>query len=278
MYKNDVWNNWTLKSNGIPFTSDTKSIGDGEQKLAAEFGVTPLGQNVAYDIMVNGEKWEIKKLDQDSSFRLGVEVSNKYTPIISSLINIFEKLMSAEHLMLQSPLKVEIVSLINEINTLSGNSRTLLLDGLRKNEVSESNLNKANIIIENIKIKIINNDVKERRLYSSVDGKIYLYTNYVAFKKLMLENIPADVMVKFFGSEEIYNKLFLTNTLSEELMHFQMQTVKEKLNKVVRDLFSEVKLVVVSEKKGYMPITNLNNIVCNRLTSGGPRCKIINNL
>ena len=62
MYKNDVWNNWTLKSNGIPFTSDTKSIGDGEQKLAAEFGVTPLGQNVAYDIMVNGEKWEIKKL------------------------------------------------------------------------------------------------------------------------------------------------------------------------------------------------------------------------
>lgn len=70
-YKNDEWNQWTSKSTHIPFKSNIPSIGDGEQKIATEFGVQPLGQNFSYDLDIFGEKWEVKKLDSDDSFRLG---------------------------------------------------------------------------------------------------------------------------------------------------------------------------------------------------------------
>ena len=71
-YHEDCWNPWTKKSSGVLFKSSTKGTGDGEEKLAKEFGTHPLGQNSLHDLVVGGEKWEVKKLDADISFRLGV--------------------------------------------------------------------------------------------------------------------------------------------------------------------------------------------------------------
>ena len=63
-YHKDCWNPWTKKSSGVLFKSNTKGTGDGEEKLAKEFDTQPLGQNSLHDLVVDGEKWEVKKLDK----------------------------------------------------------------------------------------------------------------------------------------------------------------------------------------------------------------------
>ena len=86
----EEWNGWTSLSENISFKSNKKGVGDGEEKLAAEHNTTPLGQNVTYDLDINNERWECKKLDSDNSFRLGVEASKNYQPIQMKLLNIFQ--------------------------------------------------------------------------------------------------------------------------------------------------------------------------------------------
>lgn len=121
-YKNNEWNKWTTKSSHIPFKSDIKSIGDGEQKIAAEFGVQPLGQNFSYDLNIFDEKWEIKKLDSDNSFRLGVKASTLYTPIISSVIRILERVININSLLLDSEIKNIFTEISLKISSNSGRS------------------------------------------------------------------------------------------------------------------------------------------------------------
>ena len=48
------------------------------------------------------EKWELKKLDSDNSFRLGVGVSTIYTPIIGKVIRILEKILNIKHQILDT--------------------------------------------------------------------------------------------------------------------------------------------------------------------------------
>ena len=96
IYNKDAWNPWTNRSIDIPFGTTEQAVGDGEQKLGAEYGVNPMGQNVSYDLDILGEKWEVKKLDSDNSFRLGVEVSSNYRQIINSAIRILDGIIKIE--------------------------------------------------------------------------------------------------------------------------------------------------------------------------------------
>lgn len=273
-YKTDEWNIWTAKSNEIPFKTIEKSVGDGEYKLGKEYDVAPLGQNSAYDLDVLGEKWEVKKLDSDNSFRLGVEVSSNYTPIIAGVIRILEKIVIIKDQLIDSETSKSLNTCIEKIENSSGNTKTLLLDGLRKNEVSSSNLDKANEIIETLKTLIFNGE-QQVTLHSSFNGEINDYSLIDAFKKLSIEEISIEDKLLILGNENIYNQLLITNAISDDLRQFDTITLREKLNVVVRDIFNEVKLVLVKENKGYKPIENLETIVCNRITSGSPRCKII---
>lgn len=271
-YLNDKWNNWTVKSDDVPFKSTENAVGDGEQKLGFQFDVVPLGQNYAYDLEINGEKWEVKKLDADNSFRLGVEVATHYTPIISNVIRVFENLLSLKNRYLDGEIGIKIKNCISKIETQSGRSNTLLLDGLRKNEVSESNLDKANEIIEELKGIILNKG--ELKLYSSVDGIKRDYQLLIAFKKIIIEDIPIDEKIKLIGNKETYNRLLITDRILEDLSVFDNSTLREKLNSIIRNVFSNVRLVLVHEKLGFKPISELNTVYCNRITSGLPRCKI----
>jgi hypothetical protein len=273
IYTNDTWNQWTVKSQNIPFKSTENAIGDGEQKLGFEFDVTPLGQNFAYDLEINFERWEIKKLDSDNSFRLGVEVASRYTPIISNVIRILEKLNFIKNDILDSEIGSLIRNCILNIENVSGRSNTLLLDGLRKNEVSESNLDKANDIIETLKNILLKQG--KMNLYSSVDGLKYDYNILDAFKKIIIENIPIENKIKLIGDSDIYNRLLLTNLIYDDILIFSNITLREKLNEIIRGVFNNVKLVLVHENNGFKPITNLQSIYCNRITSGLPRCKLI---
>jgi hypothetical protein len=273
-YQDDIWNPWTKKSAKVEFKSTEKAVGDGEHKLGAEYGKKPLGQNSAYDLDVLGEKWEIKKVDTDNSFRLGVEVATQYTPVISSVIRILENVLSVKDDLLDSVTGKIIKACIKNIESISPSCETLLLDGLRKNEVAASNLQKANDIIEELKAILLKDESKVI-LFSSVDGKKYEYDVLIAFKKISVEDISIDEKIKILGDEEIYNRSLITSKVIEDIQIFENITLQEKLNKIIRNIFKDVKLVLVHEEQGYKPIGNLKNIYCNRITSGLPRCKML---
>lgn len=272
-YKNDNWNTWTIKSDGIPFKSTETAVGDGEQKLGFEFEVNPLGQNFAYDLEINGERWEVKKLDSDNSFRLGVEVASHYTPIIANVIRVFEKLLYLKNEIIDSQIGEFLRVCILKIENTTGRSTTLLLDGLRKNEVSESNLDKANEIIEDLKGILLKHGTMS--LFSSIDGVKKDYNILDAFKKIIIEEISIEEKIKLIGDRDIYNRLLVTNLILDDISIFEVNTLREKLNIIIRGVFDNVKLVLVHENNGYKPITNLQSIYCNRITSGLPRCKLI---
>ena len=274
IYKDDQWNAWTKKSSRIKFKSSEKAVGDGEHKLGAEYGKKPLGQNSAYDLDVSGEKWEIKKVDSDNSFRLGVEVATHYTPVIGNVIRILENVLSIKHDLLDTVSGKIVKDCIKKIENISPSCKTPLLDGLRKNEVAESNLQKANDIIEELKTILIKDDVKVK-LHPSVDGKIYNYDILSAFKKLSIEEIPIIDKIKLLGNEEVYNRSLITSKIIDDIKIFENISLQKKLNKIIRDIFNNVKLVLVHEIDGYKPIGNLKNIYCNRITSGLPRCKML---
>lgn len=272
-YSDDHWNVWTAKSRHVLFKSNQTAIGDGEQKLAAEFDVTPLGQNVSHDLEVNGEKWEVKKMDSDHSFRLGVEVSSNYRVVINSVLRILECVLNLEEELVDSQICETIKGCIERIKSTSGQSRTPLLDGLRKNEVSESNLNKANDIIETLKHLVIYEEEKID-LFTSHDGSTKKYDSIIAYRKLSLESITVQEKVAFFGDLNKYCKVLLTSSIINDLRIFKEISLREKLNSIIREVFSEIKLVLVHKNYGFRPVSDLSYIYCNRITSGNPRCKL----
>jgi hypothetical protein len=234
-----------------------------------------MGQNVSYDLDILGEKWEVKKLDSDNSFRLGVEVSSNYRQIIDSVTRILDGIIKIEDSLENSKTADLIKDCIKKIKSISGRTSTLLIDGLRKNEVSSANLNKADEIIELVKTLVITVN-KKVNLFSSFDGSKTEYDLLTAYQKLSFETISIEEKLLTLDCDlDFYNKLLLTISIGKDLSIFNEKGLKETLNLLVRSIFTDIKLVLVQENKGYKPITNLNKIYCNRITSGNPRCKVL---
>ena len=121
-YYNNIWNPWTIRTSSVRFKSTEQAVGDGEQKLGAEYDTIPLGQNVSYDLEVLGEKWEVKKLDSDNSFRLGVEISSSYRQIIDCVTRILEQVIDLEAFLIDSVTSDKIKKCIKDIKSNSGRS------------------------------------------------------------------------------------------------------------------------------------------------------------
>jgi hypothetical protein len=274
-YKSDEWNSWTEKSHKIPFKSTTRTNGDGENKVGAEYKTKPLGQNYSYDLnMPFNEKWECKKLDSGNSFRLGVDVSVRYTPIINNMIHICTIISDIKDELLDDTVsKQEIIKWVNVINEKTTKCKTSLIHGLIKHEVSHSNLSKSSLLIEGLKKLIFIDENEKVLLYSSFDGKEYEYSLNKAFDKLSLECIHEQDKILKIGGREKYNRLLITKHISTHIMMFNNCSLYELLNQIVREEFREKKLILVEQIKGYKPVTKLDAIVCNRITSGKPRCK-----
>jgi hypothetical protein len=271
--KLDVWNPWTYKSSNVQFKSKKKYIGDGEEKLGKEFNTQPLGQNMSYDLKVGREKWEVKKLDTDNSFRLGVSVSSNYINLQYKLINCFSNLDKVKDQLLSRFFRKKIFNVINQINSSFGSSRTSILEGLLKNELSEANLIKLNELIEELK-EIINFNHQEIEMYSSFDGKKHKYSSIDAMKKIKLEVLSKDKLIKTFGNEDFFDQNFICSVICDDLDILENKTFKEALDETVRGVFDDLRFVIVDKQKGYLPLSTLDKISCYRITSGNPRCKI----
>ena len=272
-YQKNSWNLWTPKSKGVAWKSSKSYIGDGEDKLAKEFDTSPLGQNDSHDLDINNEKWEVKKLDDAKSFRLGVEIASKYNDLLFRLINCFDTLNTVKDHLISEFLKERIIRILNDVNGSWGTAKTPILAGLLKNEVGESNLTKLEELLEELK-GIIKFEHQKIKLYSSYDGKIYEYKPSDAVKKIHLENISVDKKVEIFGSPKSFDQNFIQSKIQQNLKILKDQTLKEHLNDIVREVFDDLTLVIVDKHKGYMPISSIEKIYCHRITSGGPRCRI----
>lgn len=270
----DVWNQWTAKSRDIRFKSKTKGIGDGEEKLGKEFDTKPLGQNISHDLEIGDQKWEVKKLDVDGSFRLGVSVSSKYNSLLFRVISCFNSLNDIKDSLVSEFYREKINKILNNANTQWGKSKNSILDGLLKNEVSEANLVKINQLIEDLK-EIIYFDYQTMNLFSSYDGNNYEYSSIDVVKKLNLEGIELDRKLEFFESSDLYDRNFIAASIGEDLEVLRNKTFKEKLNEIIRDVFNDLILVIVDADKGFMAISSIESIFCYRITSGSPRCKIL---
>ena len=274
-YQKDSWNSWTKISEGVSWESSKSYIGDGEDKLGKEFHTKPLGQNDSYDLNIDNEKWEVKKLDNGESFRLGVEIASRYNDLLYRLIDCFNTLNIVRDHLVSELFKEKIVKILDALNASWGKTRTPILIGLYKNEVGEANLTKLDELLEDLK-KIIFVPHNKIKLYSSYDGKIYEYKSTDAIEKIQLENISIDNKIKKFGSPESFDQNFITSKIQQNLKILKGQTLKECLNKMVREVFDDLTLVIVDKKKGFMPISSIDKVSCYRITSGSPRCRITN--
>lgn len=272
-YELDIWNSWTKKSSGIKFKASKSYLGDGEEKLGKEFDSIPLGQNVSYDLEVGNEKWEIKKLDIDNSFRLGVSISSKYNILLSKIINCLNNLEKIKDELLSEFFQKKIYKIIEQVNSTFGRAKNSILEGLLKNEISEENLNKLNELLEELKAITFFN-YQNIEMYSSINGKKYQYSSLDAIKKIKLEDINKDEKIKFFGGADLYDKNLISSELYDDLEILVDKTLKDELDNIVRGVFDNLRLVAVDKQKGYLPLSTLEKISCYRITSGNPRCKI----
>ena len=163
-------------------------------------------------------------------------------------------------------------SIIGRIESVNGRCSVGLLEGLRKNEVAESNLHVANEVIEDLKGIIVTDGNID--LFSSIDGKYKTYPIMVAYRKIILENLDLERNVKLIGDKDIYNRVLISNLIIDEIKIFHNNTLSTSLNQIVRGVFQNTKLVLVHEVLGFKPLSDLNLIYCNRITSGSPRCKV----
>ena len=144
----DKYINWSNKSKNIPFKSTKKCVGNGEKKLAEELGIsTPVGgQNRTFDL-IHPEMGQISVKDMtNDDCTLGTEGCNDMRKIFGTtiipLVCWINKYKS----------KCELANkFYNEMHKKYGCSRTTIIDGIDRAELSKTNLTKLNELINELK-------------------------------------------------------------------------------------------------------------------------------
>lgn len=273
-YQQNNWNPWTDKSSEINFEKNDNGTGHGEYKLGAEFGVIPLGQNSSHDLEFGNEKWEVKKLDDANSFRIGVKGLPQYSNLKRHLINVIHKLQTIknEKELISDTYDKKVSKILEDVNFKFGLSRTTIYEGLLKDELSETNASKLSDLLEELREMMFFN-LNRIELYSSYNGKKIQDIPPIAINKIKIEKISDDQKIEIFGGEDLYDKNLITLEISTDLQILETKTLREMLNKIVRESFSGTKCVIVDKIKGYRPVS-IEKIYCCRITSGSVRGKI----
>lgn len=139
---------WSDKSKDVPFKSSQKCVGNGEEKLAKELDIsTPLGgQNNTFDLIhLNMGNISVKDMTNDDC-TLGTEGCNDMRKIFRTIINLFVCWI------IKYKSKCEMANkFYNEINKKYGSSRTTIIDGIDRLELSKTNLQKLNELFNELK-------------------------------------------------------------------------------------------------------------------------------
>lgn len=158
----DKYHKWSDKSNNVPFKSSQKCIGNGEEKLAKELDIlAPLGgQNSTVDLIhPNIGKISVKDMTYDDC-TLGVEGCNDMRKIFRTIINLFVCWI------IKYKSNCELANkFYNEINKQYGSSRTTIISGVDRLELSKTNLQKLNELFNELKIH------KSEKEYGSLESE-----------------------------------------------------------------------------------------------------------
>jgi hypothetical protein len=148
-YQPNKWNTWSCKSIDTSFISNTKCVGNGEEKLAKELDIVgpPGGQNNIVDLLhpIIGDI-SVKDMSKDDCI-LGVEGSQFMRRLFRKVV--FPLLTWVEKYQSKCDYAKQIYDLLN---TSYGRSRITIMEGIERCELSQSNFIKLNNIVEDIKL------------------------------------------------------------------------------------------------------------------------------
>ena len=165
----DKFNKWSDKSKNIPFKTNKKCIGNGEEKLAKELDISlPLGgQNNTFDLIhPSMGTISVKDMTNDDC-TLGTEGCNDMRKIFRTIINLFICWI------IKYKSKCDLANkFYNEINKKYGSSRTTIIDGIDRLELSKTNLSKLNDLFNELKNYKLKNEYESLKS-EYIDDIIY---------------------------------------------------------------------------------------------------------
>ncbi len=148
MYLRDIFHAWTNKSYDTPFKSIKKCVGNGEEKVKKELGIlAPVGgQNSIVDLIhPEWGKISVKDMTNDDC-TLGTEGCNDMRKIFRTIINLFVCWI------IKYKSKCELPNeFYNKINKKYGSSRNTIIRGIDRLELSKTNLQKLNELLNELK-------------------------------------------------------------------------------------------------------------------------------
>lgn len=249
-----TYTKWSRKSEGIPFKSDKKGVGNGEDKVAAESETVALGQNSPHDMIVDGQPCEVKELDANDDFntsKTGRDVLRPTKGLHNSLLDSMNAL--AENEVFTEEQK-EFLRVFKDVN-----SDELCVGNLIKLEKACRMLNskKEEVVSTLPKIPVtINGQTVETPL-----------DKYYSICQMAALPFPQE-----FSSyvERIQVLQKMAHVYVDEPDKF-MQDLKSLPEKI----FSHVNLIIVHEEKGYMRLKDASKIRFLRITRGYPRFQVI---
>jgi len=258
------WIPWTDKSKDTPFKSNRGSgIGDGEYKMGKELNTPVQGQNSPYDMMplLNGivTKCDVKKLDKQDDFNTGVNGRDVLRPI---------KALHAELL--------ESIKIFVKSARFTDDEKAKLELKVKKpnKDVSPDELSVGNLkILEEICHMLKKKKEELRSKLPGVefnacgeDGKMPLELFYTLYQTLRRDFPPK------FSS---YIDAILILQKMDHIYIDNPSKFREDLNALVGKVFTDMKLIIVHETKGYFILENIEKIQFLRITKGHPRFKVI---
>ena len=267
----EKWYTWTNKSDGVPFKSTQSGVGHGEKKIASEFETTIAGKNVSFDFhpsSIGGisKAIEVKTLDKDNSFRIGVTSLINCTKVIQLIIKLFDSIILIESkLCNDSKLRSTFSSIKREI--YENNQRSVsLYKCFMKSEVSVSNIQKTQNIISNISKIYYDHNVNSQRKHTVYDP--------ISGLKKYLDSKSYLRILEAFGYDNDQNKVALGMQFESGIVTYYLCDVIDKFKENICDIFTKIinmslndVEVIIVNNDGYKWI-NKDNITFNRLTNG----------
>ena len=255
------WIKWSAASAAVPYNTQGSDAGPGEEKVAAEFGATRLGQNSPYDMdaVVAGVpyKFEVKEPDAADSFPCGRNGRDALRPIkaqIASLLLCFT--------MVAELVPEELRETLRQLSTVS------------PDELCESNIVRLSEVCHELSVlrqtilaglptvPLINPFTGERTEVSAVQ--------YVATAKVW--GLSEAALIEKLGTETLAQVRLL-----DLLVNVYIETPERLLADLVsvRNIFRGYILVLVHKDKGYYLMeAPETKIAFNRITRGHPRFKV----
>ena len=263
-FEYEKWNVWSIASRGVSFKSRSTHLGDGEEKLAAEFDTIPLGQNSSYDMNILNdetgevEKWEVKKLD-NGTFNCAKNGRQAIGPVLKKIENCLMEAKRFLESLGESEENKTVLDLIDDIKDIGEICESKCKRGGR--------LERILLYVGQKKVEM-GGQIRKVEVYHPKTGKKVEMDGVKFYKIANNWQMEEEELIEIYGKD--YTKVKSLH----ELTHIYFEDVENlfrDLNELAK-VFEGYVLVLVDKKKGFYPMKNPEEkISLKRITRGLPR-------